>query len=141
MRYTQAIQKRGLLESVRVLGYVDYEDLPAIYKLARLCVMPSLYESVSIPIYEAFSLGVPVCASAVLGIPEQTGDGALLFDPHDPSDIAGRMRMILEDTTLARALVKKGAEQIRGLTLDSYGRALEQVISEVLDTPRSPASY
>ena len=44
--------------------------------------MPSLFESVSIPIYEAFQVGTPVAASNILAIPEQVGDAGLLFDPN-----------------------------------------------------------
>ena len=58
------------------------DDLQAIYKLATALVMPSLFESVSIPIYEAFQAGIPVLASNILAIPEQVGDAGLLFDPN-----------------------------------------------------------
>jgi len=39
--------------------------------------MPSLFESISIPVYEAFQAGTPVVASNILSFPEQVGDAGL----------------------------------------------------------------
>ena len=83
-----AIDKLGLSEQVHHLGYVEQDDLHAIYRLATALVMPSLFESVSIPIYEAFQVGTPVAASGILAIPQQVGDGGLLFDPQSVPSIA-----------------------------------------------------
>ena len=41
--------------------------------------MPSLFESISLPIYEAFSLKIPVCCSNVVALPEQVGEAGLLL--------------------------------------------------------------
>src|SRR6185312_10283005 len=49
-----AVARLGLAEKVLHLGYVEQRDLHAAYQLATALVMPSLFESVSIPIYEAF---------------------------------------------------------------------------------------
>jgi glycosyltransferase involved in cell wall biosynthesis len=48
------IQDLGLIQQVKYLGYVPDEDMPYLYKLATALVMPTLFESVSIPIWEAF---------------------------------------------------------------------------------------
>ncbi len=65
--------------------------MPYLYKLSTALVMPTLFESVSLPIWESFYLGVPVVSSNVCALPEQVGDAGLLFDPHDIEDMAEKI--------------------------------------------------
>ena len=104
-----AVSKFGLNEKVFHLGYVEQDDLQAIYKLATALVMPSLFESVSIPIYEAFQVGTPVAASNILAIPEQVGDAGLLFDPTSVASIRDAILENCQETRRPRvSLEKKG---------------------------------
>ena len=41
--------------------------------------MPTLFESVSTPIYELFFLKAPVCASNVVALTKQVGGAGILF--------------------------------------------------------------
>jgi glycosyltransferase involved in cell wall biosynthesis len=50
---------------VHCLGKVNFDDLVALYKKASLLVMPSLYESSSLPVLEAAAAGVPIIASDI----------------------------------------------------------------------------
>ena len=95
----ERIHELGLEGRVRILGYVDSADIPALYSLSRMLVLPTLFESISIPVYEAFALGVPVCSSNVVALPEQIDNAGLLFDPNNPSDIASKIAQILDDPT------------------------------------------
>lgn len=56
--------------------------------------MPTLFESVSLPIWESFYLGVPVVSSDVCALPEQVGDAGLLFDPNNVEDMAEKIYKI-----------------------------------------------
>lgn len=118
------ITELGLHERVKHLGYVDYEDIPYLYQMAQLLVMPTLFESVSIPIYEAFALGIPVCCSNVVALPEQVGDAALIFDPHDAADIAEKMLRLLRDRQLAAELAAKGKQRVRNFDHHGYARKI-----------------
>ena len=102
-----AIDKFGLNERVFHLGYVEQGDLHAIYKLAAALVMPSLFESVSIPIYEAFQVGTPVAASNILAIPEQVGDAGLLFEPTSVASIRDAMLRASPMTRWPRVSLEK----------------------------------
>ena len=104
----QAVRRARLERNVHHLGYIEQSDLQAIYHLAIALVMPSLFESVSIPVYEAFQAGTPVLASDVLAIPEQIGTAGLLFDPLSSDSIAARMLEIARDPGLARKLGAQG---------------------------------
>lgn len=122
----------GLSCKVLYLGYIDYEDLPGLYKLSEMLVLPTLFESVSIPIYEAFALKVPVCSSNVVALPEQVGDAGLLFDPNDPNDIAKKIEKLLDDEELRETLAERGYERIKNFDHQNYVVYLKRVIDEAL---------
>ncbi len=121
-------ERFGLQEKVRHLGYVEQDDLHSIYKLATALVMPSLFESVSIPIYEAFQVGTPVAASNILAIPEQVGDAGLLFDPKSVDSIK---QAILRSSIPRppRELGKRGRERMSAMTPERYGAQLQDLLS------------
>jgi glycosyltransferase involved in cell wall biosynthesis len=126
------INKFGLGEQVLHLGYVEQNDLQAIYRLATALVMPSLFESVSIPIYEAFQVGTPVAASGILAIPEQVGDAGLLFDPTSVASIKETILKIITDSEAARRLGKRGRDRMLTMTPARYGAQLQGLLRELL---------
>jgi len=127
----KAIEKLNLERQVKYLGYVPDEDMPYLYKLSTALVMPTLFESVSMPIWEAFYLGVPVVSSNVFALPEQVGDAGLLFDPFNIEDMAKKIYKIWVDENLREELVRKGYNRIKELTLENYAKQWEDVIEEV----------
>ena len=78
---------------VTVTGFIEDEDLPAVYQMARCFVFPSLYEGFGIPPLEAMSQKVPVIASDSSSLPEILGDAAFYFKNNDEQDLE---RAILE---------------------------------------------
>ena len=123
-----AVGKLGLSDQVIHLGYVEQDDLQAIYRLATALVMPSLFESVSIPIYEAFQVGTPVAASGILAIPEQVGDAGLLFDPTSVASIRQAILQIAGDPEAARLLGQKGKQKMPAMTSERYGAQLQDML-------------
>ena len=124
------IDELGLNKKVKHLGYIDYEDLPYLYKMSQMLVMPTLFESVSIPIYEAFALEVPVCSSNVVALPEQVGDAGLIFNPHDINDIAEKILMYLKDEDLRKEKAKKGFERVVNFNHEEYRKKLLEVLND-----------
>jgi len=123
-----SVSKLGLDQKVHHLGYIEQADLQAIYKLATALVMPSLFESVSIPIYEAFQVGTPVAASGILAIPEQVGNAGLLFDPKSVASIRDAMLALVRDPEAARLLGKKGKDKMLAMTPERYGAQLQNLL-------------
>lgn len=119
-----------LNEKVKHLGYIDYEDLPYMYKMSQFLVMPTLFESVSIPIYEAFALEVAVCSSGVVALPEQVRDAGLIFDPDDVNDMAAKMMMYLENESLRQEKAGLGFKRINGFNHENYRDKLLRVLND-----------
>jgi glycosyltransferase involved in cell wall biosynthesis len=93
--------------------------------------MPSLFESVSIPIYEAFQVGTPVAASEILAIPDQVGDAGLLFDPKSVASIKQAILKIVRDPEAARLLGKKGRDRMLAMTPERFGAELQELLHEL----------
>ena len=125
----------GLKDKVRFLGW--REDVADLMSIMDILVLPSLNEAVGIVLIEAQSLGVPVVASNVGGIPEivkdkQTG---ILVRPGDPQEIAGAVNGLLSDprkmqemSAAARSWVRgkfKAGDMVRAIS-DIYQEALEE---------------
>ncbi|HUD09128.1 MAG TPA: glycosyltransferase family 1 protein [Candidatus Saccharimonadales bacterium] len=115
-RIDETIGKNNLGDRVIFPGWIDEEDKPALYKLARCFVFPSLYEGFGIPIIEAMAAGTPVVSSDIPCLTEVGGEGALFADPKKPQEFAKKIREILSDKNLRDSLIKKGVEIAKSYT-------------------------
>ena len=122
----EAIERHGLQEDVRLIGFCDDADLPALYTGADLFAFPSLYEGFGIPVLEAMACGTPVVAADTSSLPEVAGDAALLVPPTDVEALAQALWLALDDSALRETLRARGFEQCRRFTWhDSAHRLLE----------------
>lgn len=85
------------LEHVHFTGFVDDEDLPAIYKLAKVFVFPSLYEGFGIPPLEALACGTPVISSDAASMPEILGHNVTYFNSMDIKSLIAIIKNIYCD--------------------------------------------
>ena len=71
------VREMGLSDSVHQLGFVETEELVALYRGAHSLLYLS-FGPENLPPLEAYALGCPVVASDVPGAREQLGEAALL---------------------------------------------------------------
>lgn len=121
-------------DSVRVLGFVDDADLPALYRNASLFAFPSLYEGFGLPVLEAMACGVPVVCSDVSSLPEVAGNAALLVDPLDTDELAAAMARALGEADLRQEMIAKGFAQAAHFTWEKAARQLADTF-DVLGQP------
>lgn len=93
-------------------GNADIADIPRIIGSARVLVLPSLEDNCPMVVIEAMSLGVPVVATNVGGIPDLVshGENGLLFDSNDLHELADAIYTVLSDETVAERLSRNGRE-------------------------------
>jgi glycosyltransferase involved in cell wall biosynthesis len=115
----------GMSQRVKLIGFVDDRDLPALYSDASLFAFPSLYEGFGIPLLEAMSCGVPVISSNASSLPEVAGDAALLLPPDDQELWSKNLKQLLDDNTRRSKMVAAGFLQARKY---SWRNAAEQVL-------------
>jgi len=95
-------------DHVRILGFVDDADLPALYRQAAVLAFPSLYEGFGLPPLEAMACGTPVVASSASSVPEAVGDAGLLLDPRDTALWADALSTVLTDADLRADMAVRG---------------------------------
>jgi glycosyltransferase involved in cell wall biosynthesis len=98
----------ALEEGIQALERLSGAGLREAYELATALVMPSLVETVGLPMLEAASLGVPVIAADRPYARDVCGDAALFFDPLDPLDLAAKLETLLGDRALRQELGERG---------------------------------
>lgn len=109
---------------VVLLGHrPDVSDLLAA---ADLAVVSSVWEARQLFAQEALRSGTPLVSTAVGGLPELLGDGAVLVPPGDVDALDGAITALLDDTDARRDLAKAGAEQ--ALSWPSDRDTLDQVM-------------
>jgi len=129
-RVFQGVHLGELPPRVRFTGYVDDEDLPALYSGALAFVYPSLYEGFGLPPLEAMACGALVVTSSGTSIDEVVGDSAILVDPYDVDSIAdGMLRAISENGRLDR-MRDEGQARARRLTWDRTADETLRVLLE-----------
>lgn len=101
-------ERQHVTERVLFPGFVDDEDLPALYSAAAVLAYPSLYEGFGLPLLEAMACGTPVVTSNASCLPEVAGDAALCVSPTDVEALSGALEQVLTDTALRSSLIEKG---------------------------------
>ncbi|MBA3553343.1 MAG: glycosyltransferase family 4 protein [Gemmatimonadales bacterium] len=103
----------GIGESVRWLGWVEQEELAALYALADALLLPSLFESCGLPVLEAMASGCPVVTADRYGTKELAEGAAVLVNPESVDAIAAGIERVLDDRELRTTLIAAGCERSR----------------------------
>jgi len=96
---------------VRLLGWVEDADLPALYSLCELFVYPSRYEGFGLPPLEAMACGAPVLVPDHSSFSELYRDCSLAVDlsaPDAEGALANTMQRVLGNNALRSQLVELG---------------------------------
>jgi alpha-1,3-rhamnosyl/mannosyltransferase len=116
----------GLGGRVVFPGYLDDEELAALYSGAVAFLYPSLYEGFGLPVVEAMACGCPVVCSNVASIPEVAGNAALYADPREPEEWAAAMDSLRNDGALRSHFVLAGQTRAG---LFSWDTAAEETLN------------
>ncbi len=125
-------EKYGNDKQIMRLGFVDDEDLNAIWQLATVYCMPSLYEGFGLSVVEAMDAGVPVVCSRTQALVEVAGNAAVYFDPCSVDDIAKKLKTVIADKLQQLDMIKKGKLMAENYSWKKTARHTLDVYKEVL---------
>lgn len=112
-------------------GWIEQQDLPAIYSLADLYLYPSNLEAFPIPLTEAMACGTPIITSKVNGLKEIAGEAALFVDQENPHEIAQAISKVLTDDQLRRTLSLQGLERSKMFSWEKCARETLKIIEDL----------
>ena len=124
------VVKRGLEGKVLFPGFIDDEDLPAVYSAATVFVFPSLAEGFGLPPLEAMACGTPCVVSNSSSLPEVTGSAALLFDPTSLEAFEDCIIRVLTQPDLYETLKRDGLRRAAGF---SWAKAADETLAVYRD--------
>lgn len=110
-------------------GYVDDEDLPALYSGAEWFIYTSQYEGFGLPPLEAMSCGCPVITSNNSSLPEVVGTAGIMidFDSDEQHINAYEKYYYSEDLRKENAL--KGIKQAK---IFSWDKCTNEIVEELV---------
>jgi len=129
----QEIGDPNLRKQIYLAGYVNNQDLPAIYNMADLFLYPSLRESFGIPMLEAMACGTPVITSNTSSMPEVAGDAALIVDPYNSKEITSAILDLINDKEKREQLIQKGLIRVRAFSWREMAKENLKLYNEVLE--------
>lgn len=132
-RLVSQAEALGITDQVQFLGLIPRDDVHGLFRLARMMVIPTLFEGgPGIPVLESMAFGVPLAAARTCGIPAAVGDAAVLFDPMDPADMAAAIARLWEDGSLRAELAQRGLKRMNPCTWERSAATYVEIYRESL---------
>lgn len=103
----------GLKNEIIFPGYIEPEDLNALFSGADVFVSVPVYEDFGAAVLEAMACGIPVVCSNVPALSEITAGSTILIDPYDVEGIKRAILKVLDDEKLRDDLKRRGLEQAK----------------------------
>jgi glycosyltransferase involved in cell wall biosynthesis len=130
-RMIEMAAELGIGSKVLFTGFLRGADIPRVFALADLYVMPSVSEPFGIAPLEAMSHNVPALISRTSGVSEVLSH-VLKVDFWDVDDMANKIIAVLRYPPLSQTLREHGAFEVRQLTWDGAAQRCERVYQGVV---------
>ncbi len=125
----------SLIESGHLLplGWINKEQLLAVYEACDACVMPSKSEQLSSAHLEAMHWRKPQISADLPYAHDLCGDATLYADPDDPADWAAKMQTLMENPERRDRLVAAGLDRMKSFpkTWKEVARRVRTFLAEV----------
>jgi glycogen(starch) synthase len=108
-------RKLGLMKHGSFIGWTGDDMLHSLYKVADLCVVPSIYEPFGLVALEAMASGCLCLVADTGGLREvvpDDGTAALRFQARDPKSLARMLEKMLTDEGLRKRLIAEAREHV-----------------------------
>ena len=131
----QIASNKRIEDRLRFISFKT-DELPALYRLATACVLPSIREGLGLVLLEALAVRTPVVGSNVLGINEvieTPGKHGLLFQLGDHEELGDQLVKLVTNDDLRHKLKGEGFKRVQrhfnaGLMADKHLECYNELI-------------
>jgi len=136
-------RRLGLDRHGSFLGWIGDDVLRSLYRIADLCVVPSIYEPFGLVALEAMASGCPCIVADTGGLREvvPNDDVGMRFRSRDPRSLAQMMEWVLANPALRYRLVTEASAHVARFDWSDVARRTDEVYGAlvyraVTGTPR-----
>lgn len=133
-------RRAGVGERVELLGFVEHDRLPDLYRAADLFAAPSRYEGgLGLVYLEAMACGLPVVAAAAGGTAEAVapGETGFLVERGDVGETAAAIRALVLDRELRAQMGAAARRRVLELFAPApYAEKVERAYERALERRR-----
>jgi glycogen(starch) synthase len=130
----------GLSEHGSFLGWIGDDALHSLYRIADLCVVPSIYEPFGLVALEAMASGCPCIVADTGGLREVVPRGervGLRFNGGDAEHLGVMIERLLVDDELRDRLVTEASEYVLRFDWEDVAARTRAIYSSVCKMSRS----
>jgi glycogen(starch) synthase len=131
-------RKLGLMKHGSFIGWTGDDMLHSLYKVADLCVVPSIYEPFGLVALEAMASGCLCLVADTGGLREvvpDDGTAALRFQARDPKSLARMLEKMLTDEDLRRRLIAEAREHVLDFDWSEVAAETAAVYEDLVASP------
>ena len=115
------------------LGWMGDDVLHSLYRIADVCVVPSIYEPFGLVALEAMASGCPCIVADTGGLREVVPheEAGLRFTARDPGSLIGAVERVFRDSDLRERLVAEAAEHVLRFDWDDVAARTGEIYAEL----------
>ena len=122
------------------LGWIGDDVLHQLYRIADVCVVPSIYEPFGLVALEAMASGCPCIVADTGGLREVVphGEVGLRFRTRDPEALGRMVERVLTDAELTGRLVAEASEHVLRFDWNDVAARTAEIYDELRGGRRQP---
>lgn len=124
-----------LSEAVEFPGFLNAEQKAQTFSEADIFLNTTRTDNMPVAVVEACACGLPVVATNVGGLPDliSHGENGLLVENENVAEMAGAVKLLLEDTDLAQKISRGGRVLAERSVWPAVCAQWEKLFAEILD--------
>jgi glycosyltransferase involved in cell wall biosynthesis len=125
------IKNHPYKNDIKMMGYVNKEELKKLYATTTAFIYPSLYEGFGFPVAEAMGCGAPCIISDRASLPEVGGAAVKYFNAESTEDLTDKLIEMVSSVDLIQSLSMKGINQSALFSEKHFTRELEKFLMKL----------
>jgi glycosyltransferase involved in cell wall biosynthesis len=107
---TKIMNELDLSNRIQFIGYVEDDDLPIMYNLAKIFVFPSLYEGFGLPPLEAMKCGCPTIISDAECLRELVKEKDFVCERKNHKQLSEKINMVIGNEKVRKKFIENGVQ-------------------------------